>query len=388
MSVSKLNEELVKAGVSSEVYTTTANGENEINIQPGSKVLVDGVPVTYFRRITKGNSHLSPSLLLSLWKELKKRRDTRTTQSGTTPQSLQSIIHVHAWWNLVSVGSCIICLLLSQPVILSPRGTLSNYSFRNRKGILKNLFHLFLGKRLLKRSHFHVSTEKEKQDIINILTPRSITVISNFVNLHDIKSNLNTMSKLEGPVIFKLLFLSRVEEKKGLNILFNALKLVNIPWHLTIAGTGTSEYISFLKDSAEKLGLTGKISWIGHQDAEQKFQILMGHHLLVLPSHDESFANVVIESLAVGTPVLVSSKVGLADYVVANNLGWTYENTHSNLATALAVCFYDEEKRSLIKKQGPMQISADFNESRLILEYLELYKKVILQEKIEKQIPV
>jgi len=42
MSVSMLSEELIKEGISVEVFSTTANGKAELPVQTGMPVEVDG----------------------------------------------------------------------------------------------------------------------------------------------------------------------------------------------------------------------------------------------------------------------------------------------------------------------------------------------------------
>ena len=50
-SISKLCESLVSNGLDITVLTTTANGKEELNVEPGTKQIVDGVAVIYFKRI-------------------------------------------------------------------------------------------------------------------------------------------------------------------------------------------------------------------------------------------------------------------------------------------------------------------------------------------------
>ncbi|WP_026898999.1 XrtY-associated glycosyltransferase XYAG1 [Daejeonella oryzae] len=367
MSVSKLCEELIREGTDVEVLTTTANGQTELDVKPGLKIIVDGVPVTYFKRLTKDHSHFSPGLLLNLWKVLREK-------SRGKGKSSDNIVHVHAWWNLVSVGSCVLAVLLSKPVILSPRGTLSNYSFGNRKSFVKSLFHRIIGKSLLKQCHFHVSTEKEKQDILNIVSPKSIHVIPNFVKLDFTLRQVETSN--QEPAIFQLIFLSRIEEKKGLDILFKALHDLPFSWQLTIAGTGRSDYITYLQELAFQLKITDRISWIGLQDHQQKFQLLADHDLMILPSHDESFGNVVIESLSVGTPVLVSSKVGLATYIEENNFGWVSPASDVQFRKSIIQANADVSRRQKIRQQAPTQIIKDYDDQLLLDRYISLYDQI------------
>jgi glycosyltransferase involved in cell wall biosynthesis len=374
MSVSKLSEELIKAGKDVEVFTTVANGESELNIKAGRKTLIDGVPVTYFRRITRDPSHLSPALLLHLFNTLKSR--FRIGQFIIDNTNFP-IVHIHAWWNLVSVGSCLISLLTSRPVILSPRGTLSSYSFGNRKSIIKNIFHNIIGKALLKSCHFHVTSEKEKQDILSIVEPKSIVVIPNFIDYTGQKNQSPQSRNLTSQTqIFRLLFLSRVEEKKGLDFLLHSLHNIDLPYHLTIAGTGDVKYLLYLEELIVKLDMLERVSWIGQLSNDRKFSELANHDLMVLPSHDESFANVVIESLSVGTPVLISSKVGLASYVLTNNFGWVYTMNDNQLGSALVEAFTDIKRRNLIREVAPQQIRLDFDDKCLVKSYNQMYTRI------------
>jgi len=169
MSVAKLCEALVNADTELEVLTTTANGKTELDVKPNQPQQVDGVTVTYFRRITKDHTHFSPALLRELRKKIQENRHT--------------VLHIHAWWNLVSIFSCQIAKWSKIPVVLSPRGMLTSYTLANRNGGFKSIIHRFMGKKLLRYCHIHATSEKEKQDILKIVKPKNITVIPNLVEL-------------------------------------------------------------------------------------------------------------------------------------------------------------------------------------------------------------
>lgn len=346
------------------VLTTSANGKTELEVTEGKPVLVDGVPVTYFKRLTKDHSHFSPRLL---W-ELKKTLQTPNTKR---------IIHIHAWWNLVSVLSCWVAKWYGVPVVLSPRGMLTTYTQNNRNSFAKRFIHSLLGKNLLKYCHIHATSEQEKQDILKIIMPKSITVIPNLVNIPEQVVDSQLAIPSDGSEVFHLIFLSRIEEKKGLELLFDALTLLKINWHLTIAGSGKEEYIESLKLKADKLNICGYINWIGQVNNEDKYDLIAQHHLLVLTSYNENFANVVIESLSVGTPVLISDQVGLADYVNNQQLGWVSNLEMNDIKETLLKAFYDQEKREMIRQTAPIIIKRDFNDQVLANRYLQFYNSVI-----------
>ncbi|HTD98442.1 MAG TPA: glycosyltransferase, partial [Mucilaginibacter sp.] len=339
-----------------EVFTTTANGPVELPVVPDKQTNIDGVPVTYFKRLTKDHSHFSPALIRRIWKDV----------PGF------DVVHVHAWWNLVSVFSCWIALMRGVPVVISPRGTLSPYSFINKNNLPKKLIHHLLGKHLLKRCSFHVTSQREKEAIESITYPKRIVTIPNFIELPAQVSN--AVPQQTG--YLKLLFFSRIEEKKGLDILLNALATVTTPYHLTIAGDGRPEYIEELKSIAEQNGISPSISWIGFQGAN-KFELLQQHDVMILPSYDENFGNVVIESLSMGTAVLVSKNVGLADYVAENDLGWICELDKDDISRAIDVIYEDIDKLTAIRQQAPAKIRNDFNEEALAKKYITMYHQII-----------
>ena len=367
MSVSKLCEELVKANQDIEVLCTTANGLKELNTSPGKKQLVEGVSVTYFKRLTKDHSHFSPALLVGLNKILTKNK----SEGKQSLKACKPIMHIHAWWNLVSMLSCLIGVCRGCLIILSPRGTLSNYSFSNNNGLLKFFFHNTIGKFLLERCHFHVTSLKEKKEMLALCNPKSIHVIPNFVRLPKEQFSLIKESKL-----FKLIFMSRIERKKGLEILFRALEKTKIPYILTIAGTGDDKYLEELKYLSRELKIEDKVEWIGHQDDANKFRILSEHHLFVLPSHDENFANIVIESLSVGTAVLISEHVGLSDYVKKHKLGWIVKNDPLSFKQKIENLFVQRTLLEIIREAAPPKIKEDFDDNKLILDYLTMYNEL------------
>lgn len=371
MSVSKLSEELVKAGQDVTVLTTTANGKEELDVPIGKEMLVDGVKVYYFKRITKDHTHFSPSLFWFLHKFIVKEK------KGNKKNQL--VIHIHAWWNLISIFSCLIAKIHGVKVILSPRGMLTNYSLNNRNSKFKDAIHFFLGKRLLKYLHIHATSDKERRDVQQTCEVAGITVIPNFVRFPSLVNSEKpaTRELNEQPNTYQLLFLSRIEEKKGLEILFEALAQVSKPYQLSIAGTGEENYIKSLQALANDLGIQQKINWLGHVTNEQKFDLLAQKDLMVLTSYNENFANVVIESLAMGTPVLISEEVGLADYVKANKLGWVVPLNSQRIANVLISSLEDIKTREYIRTEAGKIIDAGFNENKLIAEYSNMYKNYI-----------
>jgi len=356
MSVSMLAEQLVIAGESVDVFTTTANGKEELPVVVGKSIMVDGVNTTYFHRVTKDHTQFSPDLLTHVWKNAKD----------------YDVIHVHAWWNLAAVLSCLVATWRKVPVVVSPRGTLSNYSFGNKNNTAKRLIHNLLTKRLLKKCFIHTTSENEYHSVQKIIGAKVFFNIPNFIRLGEDKKYAEPESKN----YLKIIFFSRIEEKKGLDILLNALPGVKIPYRLSIVGDGNIDYVNRLKDIAVKNNIDQHIDWLGFR-GKDKFDLLHEHDLFVLPSYDENFGNAIIESLSVGTAVLIGENVGLAHYVTDNNLGWLCHTDPASVSDAINTISAQPDELKRIKKDAPAKILKDFDADNLVKKYIDMYNQII-----------
>jgi glycosyltransferase involved in cell wall biosynthesis len=121
-----------------------------------------------------------------------------------------------------------------------------------------------------------------------------------------------------------LLFLARVQEKKGIDLLLQSIarNIHNYRNHaFVIAGPGKDSYVSHLKMMAAELGLTDQIIWPGPLYGELKWAAIRNADAYVLPSHQENFGISVVEALACGTPVLITNKVNIWREIVADGGG-------------------------------------------------------------------
>lgn len=371
-SIAKLCESLTDAchQIKTVVLTTTANGDKELKYESGIGQRIEGVEVYFFQRWTKDHTHFAPGLLVALHRYLKKANKEKRLL----------VIHIHSWWNLVAVLSAALSIYHRFPCIISPRGMLTAYTLSFRNTFSKYLIHGLIGRYLLQKAHLHATTRLEGKDLKQHLRTSKISIIPNLITLdnrieHDsFPFNSDLPSNKE---CLKLLFLSRIDPKKGLELLFDALAVLPFCWTLTIAGTGKPAYIRLLKQLAGSLKISKHIRWIGQIEDAEKRKLLTTHDLLVLVSRNENFGNVVLESLLVGTAVLISDQVGLAAYVEEVNLGWICKTQRSDIASKLEDIYLNRAKRSQIRINGPQQISRDFNTRKILQEYINLYQMVL-----------
>lgn len=114
-----------------------------------------------------------------------------------------------------------------------------------------------------------------------------------------------------------LLFLSRIHDKKGVDLLVEAFETVYGKdagtCRLAIAGPGEdSEYGRKLKSEILKSPfLRERVDFLGMLQGDMKWAAFYNCQAFVLPSHQENFGIAVVEALACSKPVLISNKVNI-----------------------------------------------------------------------------
>jgi glycosyltransferase involved in cell wall biosynthesis len=358
VSVSELAEALVGIGHSVTVYTTTANGKTELNVPAGKETIVNGVKVYYCKRLTGDHTHVSPALWWKLYHTLNDF----------------DVVHLQSWWSLLLFGAALVCKLKKRKFILSPRGMLSAYSFHNQHSRAKKILHILLGKNLLRKSVLHATSQLEWRDCLQVNKEWNGFVLDNLVNLP--KKTFSALSN-EKSTVLTIGFLSRIDPKKGIELLLQALAGVHFEYRLLIAGTGDKQYIAGLKTLANELSISAKIEWCGWMAGEEKFRFYESIDLFALTSYNENFAIAVTEALAMGTPVLVTENVGLADYVKAKKLGWVCSTEIESIRNAIVNINKNRERLDEINKIAPDLIVSDFNRETLAKKYTSAYKQTV-----------
>jgi len=88
---------------------------------------------------------------------------------------------------------------------------------------------------------------------------------------------------------------------------------------LWIAGTGPEE--ASLRSRAAALGVTDRVRFVGNLPQERLRTLYSGADALVLASNREGWPNVLLESMACGTPVIAPAVWGVPEVVSAPEAG-------------------------------------------------------------------
>ncbi len=158
--------------------------------------------------------------------------------------------------------------------------------------------------RLIERIDHKVVVSKDALALVQSHLGGDYEVLFNGVELDEIRSV--TPWPIDGdhpPVVF---FCGRHEDRKGLRVLIDAVRLEELAVRVWIGGEGP--------DTAELTESTAgdaRFEWLGRVTDEEKFARLRAADVFCAPSlHGESFGVVLIEAMAAGTAVVASALDG------------------------------------------------------------------------------
>ncbi|MCQ8105929.1 glycosyltransferase [Methylomonas sp. SURF-2] len=242
------------------------------------------------------------------------------------------IIHAHGLWLMPNIYPYNIAKSNEAKFILSPRGMLSKWSL-NRSRVAK----IFMGKlgqysAILNSHCIHVTAESEYDDVRAFGYKGPICIIPNGIDLPDKPAVINKEKTIK-----KLIFISRVHPKKGIELLLDAWTKIyqaHPDWELDICGPGDSDYISKIIKIIDTIP-NSRVRYVGPLYGGDKHEFYNNANLFVLPTHSENFGVVVAEALSNAIPVIVS-KGAPWEGVIDNNCGWWINNTVDELVNTLS----------------------------------------------------
>lgn len=245
-----------------------------------------------------------------------------------------SILHNHGMWQFNSIYPAKIARKYGIPFVASPRGSLSKYAFESGSFTKRIFWPLFQRSAFQTAACFHATADHEFEDIRRMGFTQPVAIIPNGVDIpEDCQQGSSRLRTL--------LFLGRIHQIKGLDILLRAWAEVHLrfpDWQLQIAGSdtgnhGPSGYLAHLKSLALRLNVE-RIHFSGELLGSEKMLAFRNAELFVLPSRSENFGLAVAESLASATPVVVTHGTPWRG-LVSRRAGWHIEFGVESLARCL-----------------------------------------------------
>lgn len=278
------------------------------------------------------------------------------------------LVQVHSLYLFTTLATGFFARRHKVPLIIRPHGTLDPFIYprhRWRKYVVEWLYQ----NRMFKRAAAVHYTTAEERDLAAPYTfdrPGFIAPLG--LNIEDYRplpprgTFRARFPETRDKAI--LLFLGRINFKKGLDVLakaFGKLAKQRDDVHLVIAGPDNDALKSKVEGWLKAEGVLEKTTFTGMLVGEDKLAAFNDADLFVLPSFSENFGIAVIEAMACGLPVLISDKVNIHNEISAAGVGHVEPPEPGRFAARMLSMLEDREALKVQGERGIETVTRLFN---------------------------
>ena len=177
-----------------------------------------------------------------------------------------------------------------------------------------------------------------------------------------------------------LVYVGRLEEKKGVDTLIKAISIIvekyGCNYSLDVYGEGSCR--GNLEEMVHLLRLEQFVHFKGYQEKEKIEEAFINADITVVPSKYEAFGLVVIEAMNKGCPLICSDIETFTEIVSQDYNGVLFRNQDSGDLAEKIVCLMDsEEKRKLVAQNALNDVHKRFEWSEIAKQTKDVYLKIL-----------
>ncbi len=215
------------------------------------------------------------------------------------------LAHIHSLWSLSSIAVYYWSRITNRPYVISTNGMLNEWALGQSK-LKKQIFLALIYKKIIRNADSIIlNSIAEKNYLEGKGWHRDFHIIPNGVSAPPV---LNELAKSEKTKERRLLFLSRIHEKKGIELLLDAwsdlyVTLKNKGWNLKVVGFLNEDQNEYEKYIANKIKTTQTLSNVCMEEGKFGKEMWEEYQLadaFVLPTFSEGSAMVVLNAWSAG----------------------------------------------------------------------------------------
>ena len=288
------------------------------------------------------------------------------------------LYHTNGLWMDCNHATCTVARAKGKPCVITPHGMLYPVALRRSYWKKWLLIQLFFRKDIMEADCLHVTCRQEMEHVRAFGYRGPVAVIANPANLptflDEIAEEKPRFLQRE-PRSVKLGFLGRLHPRKKVENLLYALAQLpqSDETELVIMGKGDEDYERFLREEAQRLGLTN-VSFLGFVQGRAKYEQLARLSCLFVPSDFENFGMIITEALSVGTPVTAS--LGTPWEVLnERRCGWWVDRSPKSLAQVMReVADMPVDELLAMGQRGQQLVKENFAAPEVAKQMIQLYQ--------------
>ena len=295
------------------------------------------------------------------------------------------LVHSHGIFNFPYLYAFEAAKRAGRPFVLSPHNSLDPYDLRKKRLLKRHWFGPLHVRPMLKYAASLLCTaDREAREAVTYGThpprhvlPLPVPAPPTAATRSDGRSLRERLGLRDDALI--MLFLSRLDRKKGLDLVIRALAQVppQERIHLAIAGDTESRYRRELRALSDSLGVASRIHWMGFLAGDVKALTYEQADFFVLPSYNENFGLVLVEALYHGLPLVVSDQVYIADALEGAGVAHICQPTVASTLEAILRAAGAPEWRAGARRAAPLAAAKLYSPATLAPAYLRYYSDLL-----------
>ncbi|MFE1747916.1 hormogonium polysaccharide biosynthesis glycosyltransferase HpsP [Coleofasciculus sp. H7-2] len=368
-----LSEALAAEGVEVTVLTTNSNGDvgqPPLDVPLDRPVEQNGYQVRYFPCSPFRRYKFSLDLLRWL----------------AAHAAEFDLAHIHALFSPVSTAAATVARYKHLPYLMRPLGTLDPADLRKKKRI-KQIYAALLERPNLAGAagiHFTSLQEAKISERFGTSTPDVVIPLGVKQPMMLPKGQARRHFGISEDRLL-LLFMSRIDPKKGLNLLIPALEKLleeGANFHFVLAGGNPQDpaYENKIREQLQASRLGDRTTITGFVTGESKTALLQDADLFVLPSYYENFGIAVAEAMCNGTPVVISDQVYIWEEIQQAEAGWVCACDVDSLTEQLRDSLADASERQRRGINAQEYALKNYSWKAIAQATIKAYEKIIINK--------
>lgn len=285
------------------------------------------------------------------------------------------VAHFHVIWLPIMHKLCKWAKRNNVPIVWSPHGTLTPWAMKYHWWKKWPIWWLFQRKDLSSARLLHATAQSEVEDFRRMGLKNPVCLAPLGVR---IDGRVEHVERIEGEKI--LLFVSRVQKKKGLVNLVNAWTAlpqeVKQGWKVRIVGPDQENHTEELKSLCNERGVRQDFEFVGPKFGDELQREYASADLFVLPTHSENFGSVVIEALAHSLPVITTKGAPWAEIETAHCGWWIDIGVEPLVETLRLALLLEDKERHEMGQRGRRLVEKKYTWSAVVKMMERAYERV------------
>ncbi|MEG4118083.1 hormogonium polysaccharide biosynthesis glycosyltransferase HpsP [Microcoleus sp. N9_B4] len=365
-----LSAALAAKNIDVTIITTDSNGDIgqiPLDVPLNKSIQQNGYQIIYFRCSPFRRYKFSLSLLQWL---------------NANAQQFD-LAHIHALFSPVTTFAATIARYHNLPYIMRPCGMLDPADLQKKKR-LKQIYATLLERPNLAGAaaiHFTSKEEAKISERFGLGSTGKMPVPQDLVIPLGVRADFysDILPDSEIPII---LFMSRIEPKKGLDLLIPALESLlaeGINFHFILAGSNPQDagYETKIKEKIQNSNLGQSTTITGFMSGDSKVALLRKADLFVLPSYYENFGIAVAEAMAAGVPVAISDRIHIAEDIQQAEAGWVGPLEVGAIAHSIKSALLNPQERQRRGLNGQEYARKHYNWEAIAQQTIDAYQQIL-----------